>query len=250
MCTLEVPVAVIDYIDRARRHCLWRNSDCNAKSKPLVAWNNCTKPKKKGGLGITNLRSQNSYLLLKQYDKFFNQKDVPWVRLLWNTYYSDGKLPQSAKMEGSFWWKDILKLCDLFRAIAKCTINDGKTVLFWQDLWNEKVRKESYPRLFSFAKDKNITAERFILQENPSSLFHLPLSQRAYEEFEVLQVELQNLRNHLQDSNEKDIWSYIWGNNKFSASKLYRYTFRNVHPPRPFIWLWESKCSNKLKVFN
>jgi hypothetical protein len=138
MCTLEVPVAVLEYIDRARRHCLWRNSDCNAKDKPLVAWKKCTKPKKKGGLGILNIRSQNSYLRIKHLDKFFNQKDLPWVRLVWNSYHRNGKLPQSVRFVGSFWWKDILKLCDLFRGIASCTINDGKTVLFWHDLWNEK----------------------------------------------------------------------------------------------------------------
>jgi hypothetical protein len=38
MCSLQLPVAVLEYIDRARRHCLWRGSDINAKMKPLVAW--------------------------------------------------------------------------------------------------------------------------------------------------------------------------------------------------------------------
>jgi len=37
MCTLQVPVAVLEYIDRARRHCLWRGSESNAKMKRLVA---------------------------------------------------------------------------------------------------------------------------------------------------------------------------------------------------------------------
>ena len=82
MCTLQVPVAVLEYIDRARRHCLWRGSESNAKMKPLVAWKKCCKPKKKGGLGIINLRSQNSALLMKHLDKFYNQKDVPWVKLV------------------------------------------------------------------------------------------------------------------------------------------------------------------------
>lgn len=34
MCTLQVPVTVLEYIDIARRHCLWRGSDSNAKMKP------------------------------------------------------------------------------------------------------------------------------------------------------------------------------------------------------------------------
>ena len=73
MCTLQVPVVVLEYIDRARRHCLWRGSESNAKMKPLVAWKKCCKPKKKGGLGIINLRSQNYALLMKHLDKFYNQ---------------------------------------------------------------------------------------------------------------------------------------------------------------------------------
>jgi hypothetical protein len=102
MCTLEVPAAVLNYIDRARRHCLWRNSDCNDKTKSLVTWNKCTKPKKKGGLGITNLRSQNSYLRIKHRDKIFNHKAIPWVRMVWNSYYTNGKLSQSSNFVDSF----------------------------------------------------------------------------------------------------------------------------------------------------
>jgi hypothetical protein len=37
MCYVVVPIAVFDDFDRARRHCMWCNSDCNARSKPMVA---------------------------------------------------------------------------------------------------------------------------------------------------------------------------------------------------------------------
>jgi hypothetical protein len=76
MCTLQLLVSVLDHIDRARRHYLWRSSDSNTKMKPLVAWKKCSKPKRKGGLGIINLRSQNTALLLKLLDKFYNKKEI------------------------------------------------------------------------------------------------------------------------------------------------------------------------------
>jgi hypothetical protein len=38
------------------------------------------------------------------------------------------------KDKGSFWWRDILKLVDLFRGIASCKVGDGTTVLFWSDV--------------------------------------------------------------------------------------------------------------------
>jgi hypothetical protein len=52
MCSLVVPITVHEYFDKARRHCMWRNSDNNGKNKPLVAWKKCTKPKRNGGLGV------------------------------------------------------------------------------------------------------------------------------------------------------------------------------------------------------
>jgi hypothetical protein len=130
MCSVAMPIAILESFDRARRHCIWRNSDCNAKSKLLVAWKKCTKPKRRGGLGIINLRSQNTALLLKHLDKFYNKRDIPWVNLIWNIYYGEGEVPHATKDKGSFWWKDLVKLCDIYRGIAKCTVGDGTTVLF------------------------------------------------------------------------------------------------------------------------
>jgi hypothetical protein len=40
MCSLIVPIMVHEYFDRARKHCIWRNLDSNAKSKPMVEWKN------------------------------------------------------------------------------------------------------------------------------------------------------------------------------------------------------------------
>lgn len=102
----------------------------------LVAWKKVQRPKKKGGLGVINLRTQNYALLLKHLDKFYNKRDLPWVNLIWNTHYSNGGILHASSDKGSFWWRDILKLCDLFRGIATCTVGDGSTVLIWSDLWN------------------------------------------------------------------------------------------------------------------
>jgi hypothetical protein len=77
MCSLAVPITVYEYFDKARRHCMWRNSDSNGKNKPLVAWKKCTKPKRKRGLGVINLSAQNKALLLKHLDKFYNKVDIP-----------------------------------------------------------------------------------------------------------------------------------------------------------------------------
>jgi hypothetical protein len=42
-----------------------------------------TRPKDQGGLGITDLRAQNTTLFLKFLHKFYNRVDLPWVQLTW-----------------------------------------------------------------------------------------------------------------------------------------------------------------------
>jgi hypothetical protein len=120
------------------------------------------RPKKKGGLGIINLRSQYTALLLKHLDKFYNRRDIPWINLIWNTYYSDGEVPHASKDRGSFWWKDLLKLCDIYIGIAKCSVGNGTTILFWSDVWNDHLLQDKFPRLYSFAKEKSISVARFL----------------------------------------------------------------------------------------
>jgi hypothetical protein len=51
MLTLMIPVGVLEVLDRARRHCLWRRKD-KEKINSLASWYMVCKPKKQGGLGI------------------------------------------------------------------------------------------------------------------------------------------------------------------------------------------------------
>ena len=69
---------------------------------------------------------QNKALLLKNMHKFYNRHNIPWVNLIWETYYSNDLLPGSNWI-GSFWWKANLRLIDNFKSFARCHIGDGKS---------------------------------------------------------------------------------------------------------------------------
>ena len=86
----------------------------------------------------------------------------------------------------------------------------------------------------------------FLLNNNIESQFHLPLSEQAYQEYQTLQDYIQTLQ---VQPNTKDSWHYIWGSSNYTSTKFYNFPFKNVQPPAPFIWIWDSKCSNKLRVF-
>lgn len=119
----------------------------------------------------------NPALLIRYLDKFYNQRNLPWVNLICNTYYVNGEIPHVSPGVGSFWWKGVLKPCDMFRGIASCTIGNASTILFWCDLWNNNLLQELYPRLFSFANNKNISVSGFLRNNIIQEQFHIPLSE-------------------------------------------------------------------------
>ena len=76
------------------------------------------------------------------------------------------------------------------------------------------------PHLLSFAKKTDISVHQVVNLEYLEDLFHLSMSQQAFHEFQELESICLSVQTN-QDS-RKDEWSYIWGNNQFSAKKAYK----------------------------
>jgi hypothetical protein len=55
MCSLKLPVTVIEIIDKHRKNCLWRGRDFRKRGYNLAAWDLVRRPKSRGGLGVINL---------------------------------------------------------------------------------------------------------------------------------------------------------------------------------------------------
>ena len=92
-------------------------------------------------MGIINLELQNQALLMKNLDKFFNRKDIPWVNLVWEKHCRNGRLPGIVK-KGSFWWRDVLKLLTPFKEMANIQVNSGESCFFWKDRWSTQTFEE------------------------------------------------------------------------------------------------------------
>jgi hypothetical protein len=145
-----------------------------------------------GGLGILNLKLQNEALLLKYLHKFYNKADIPWVHLLWNSYYN-GRVPHAVGPVGSFWWKDVCKLMPIFRGFANSNIKTGSSTLFWKDLWLSQITSDQFPRAFSFATEEDISVQQFLNADNLAANFYLPLSPQALAEVQQLQHLAQDI---------------------------------------------------------
>lgn len=124
--------------------CPNENTNENARKVVKVAWPLVCTPKCEGGLGVLNLQTQNETLLLKHLDKFIHKRDLPWVNLILDKHYKNERLPNTATPKGSLWWRDVLKLLEKYKGMASVLVSDGKTCLFWDDLWNGQVRRLQY----------------------------------------------------------------------------------------------------------
>jgi hypothetical protein len=84
MCCLDVPVTIKEQVTKYMRHCLLRRNipEVQARGDSLVSWNKICRPKDHGGLGVLNLKIQNKALLLKNLDKYYDNKDIRWVHLI------------------------------------------------------------------------------------------------------------------------------------------------------------------------
>lgn len=247
MCSLKLPKKVILHIDRARKHCLWRkHNESETRTHSLAAWDLVCRPKKRGGLGIINLEIQNTSLLLKHLNKFFNKKYLPWVHLIWNKYYIGLDKPPHAQIEKwSFWWKDIFRLIPLFQAITSVTVGTGDSALFRKDNWSNHNLENEFPVLFSYGRNEDVTVQGFLSATDIDQNFHLPLSNQAIQEWGNLNNRLQSL----QIVTESDKWSYVWNSDWYQSKKVYLMFFQHLQVARPISILWKSKCTMKLKVF-
>lgn len=81
MCSLKLPIEILDQVDNNRKHVLWHGGDLSKKGVYLVALKSACRSKDEGGLGIIDLRTQNIALLLKFLHKLYNSLDLPWVKL-------------------------------------------------------------------------------------------------------------------------------------------------------------------------
>ena len=126
----------------------------------LASWDMVCKLKDKGGLGVINLHVQNRALLLKQLDKFYNNADTPWVKLIRDSYYHD-TVPHAVTLSGSFWWRGIRNLMDSWRLITHCKLGSGSSVLFWEDLWHKEILAKNFHGYFRLPRISNLPSKSF-----------------------------------------------------------------------------------------
>jgi len=106
------------------------------------------------------------------------------------------------------------------------------------------VNCQTYPELFSFAKNTNITIENPLSLSPIYQLFHFPLSSQARTQFGPFLARLFDLNLNA----EPYLWTYILGSPTLTSSKAYKWLTGHALVDPAFKWLRKKILSHKHKV--
>ena len=87
----------------------------------------------------------------------------------------------------------MVKLIDQFKGLNSVQIGSGTTVMLWNDCFEGAPIKLQFPELFLFARNKKIFLSKAVGTDNIFDMFHLPLSEEAYQQVQGQQGMLQNI---------------------------------------------------------
>jgi hypothetical protein len=222
MSMFLMPLTTIKRMDKARRKFFWQSVQLKKKYH-LVKWEKICKSKKKGELGIKNLRMMNISLLCKWWWMLKNEVGL-WQEIVRKKYIKQAPICLvKEKVNDSPLWKDLLKIRHIYLKGRKYKVNNGMSVSFWMDSWLEKKHLCTiYPILFDMCADKNISV-------------HKVWSEGWVVHFQVIPqgiirnqwYELAAKLNRIPLNNNKDLPLWSWtANNIFSVKFVYDHMTR------------------------
>jgi hypothetical protein len=124
-----IPKTNVERMDKMRRKFFWQGAALRKKYH-LVRWSKICKKKKKGGLGIKNLRLMNISLPCKWW-WLLETGDGLWQDLVKTKYVKDTPLCLiKSKQSDSPVWKDLLKVRHLYLKDRRFVVHNGKKLVF------------------------------------------------------------------------------------------------------------------------
>ena len=136
MQTTKLPRSTCDELDRKSRSFLWGSNEGERKVH-MVSWNQISKPKHEGGLGISQMRQANSAFLAKLGWRLLAEPSALWSRLL-RAKYCDNRCDLDMfkdKQNASNTWRGIMSSVDIVRKGVNMAVGNGHKTFFWHHRW-------------------------------------------------------------------------------------------------------------------
>lgn len=177
----------------------------------MVKWETICKSKKKGGLGIKDLKRMNISLLCKWWWKLEREGGL-WQHIVKYKYMQNKTIHEvEHRLSDSPMWADLLKVKIVYLQGRGVITNDGSLTRFWLDPWvYDKPLAKHAPILFALCENKKITVAQALHGE--PALFRRWLHSEIRTEWETIWGHAS--RFHLKEDRDVVIWT-LGVNKKF-----------------------------------
>jgi hypothetical protein len=215
---MKIPVIVWKQVRRIQREFLW---GCRGGRKKMswIKWDVVCLPKKKGGLGVRDVRAMNISLLAKWRWRLLNDDTTLWKAVLKSKYGGGviGKLVLGEDCKpwfASLWWRDICSIGynldhDWFSQNVVKNLGNGRLTRFWHDPWVGNVSfSVLFPRIFSISTQKEVSVAEVHNSNSTSNNWRLCWRRRLFEWEKLLHADLLTLLNPVSLRLDVEDW---WG---------------------------------------
>jgi hypothetical protein len=245
MGSLLLPQGVIDALDARRRAFLWAGEESVSGAQCLVSWDKACLPKKEGGLGVRDLRLQNTCLLMKLVHRAHDAASSAWAR--WLELEFGGLLEAPDSTDEGTHLASLRRLLPDYRLLTTVEVGDGRTTSFWRDCWTSVgPLADAYPALFTHARRAEASV-RHVLGSQLRLAFAPRLSSVASSELAALTA----LLDGVVLSDAADVRRCPWEDaaHKLSSSALYNVVVFTGAECEYYKFIWENRAPSKVKFF-
>ncbi|KAL0287129.1 UNVERIFIED_CONTAM: hypothetical protein Sradi_7130300 [Sesamum radiatum] len=141
-----LPKAIVKVIEQQMRSFLWKGVAGSGLAK--VSWEQVSKAKEEGGLGIRRVLHMNNALILKHVWRILQQDSSSiWVAWVLRHRLRNQSIWTVNVTTASWCWRKIVKVSRLFKEGLAYEVGDGCKFRLWTDLWHPASPLiKSFPR--------------------------------------------------------------------------------------------------------
>jgi hypothetical protein len=234
----------IECLDKHRRRFFWHGKK-QKRGYYMVKWGRVCRSRKKGGLGIKDLRKQNISLLCKWWWKLETQNGL-WQDIVRAKYLRNKTVADiSARFNDSPCWKALLKVKDSYFAGRQVNLGNGSITRLWEDpiLGNPPYR-DQFPTLYDLCQQKNCSIKHCV-ERNFNILFRRRLRGDLLSQWNSMVELVKDIP--LTNSDDWISWS-LNKNGLFSTKSIYTWLEKGLAGSHNK-WIWKTKIPLKIKIF-
>ena len=230
--------------DKPRRKFFWHRKG-KKKGYHMVKWDRVCRSKKKGGLGVKDLRKQNISLLVKWWWKLDKNKGL-WQDIVKAKYLKKTSVAMvEVKNNDSQCWKSLLRVKNLYMKGRGVKLNKGDVARLWLDELEGRIPfKEKFPLLFEICVEQNCSVDR-IKYLNHITSFRRRMSPEMRSQWDEMKREVLALKQN--DLPDEVYWKFD-KTGLYSTKSMYRWLEKDVAGSN-FNWIWDAKLPLKIQIF-